>query len=158
MRVELTEGQQRVAQLAAERRFARRRSAGSSHRWNRGDDHSVEKERDAIGAEMAAGVSVGRGWVDSPEPDHDGDLGPGLQVRFTEHERGRLLLHESDEDDHLFILVTGQFPVYMVRGQISGAEGKRVGVVRELRPGRPCVCVEQHQLEPAPGPSRAALT
>lgn len=55
----------------------------------------------------------------------DGDIGPGLQVRGTKYAKGSLLVHDSDHDEHRFILVTGIYGVYDVRGWIYAKEGKQ---------------------------------
>ena len=139
-----------LAKTAGEGRYTRRREAGSEHRWNRGDDHTVELEIEAVGAEIAVGCSIGRRWEDVETPDYSGDVGEGVQVRHTQHGR-YLLLHgpesvasgeREDRDDHDFFLVTGMFPEYIVVGWATGARGKRIGEVKELQRGRPCICVD----------------
>jgi hypothetical protein len=157
--VTLTWPMQARARAAGEARYARRRAAGSKQRYGRrAADHSVALEVEAIAAEIAVGHLIGHVWVDTDRPDRDtGDVGAGVQVRQTRHLGGRLLLHGDDADDHAFFLVVGIFPSFVVAGWITGAAGKCVGVVRELQPGRPCICVEQAQLWPVeawPQPDR----
>lgn len=134
----------RLATEAGKRRFARR--SDNEHRWNRGDQHTVELEIEAIGAEIAVARAIGRDWVDSDRPDYDGDVGPGVQVRHTRYVSGRLLLHESDPDDHWYFLVTGDFPTFRVVGFVRGDVAKKVGKVLELQECRPAIAVEQHDL------------
>lgn len=54
-----------------------------------------------------------------------GDIGPGLQVRSTKYPKGSLLVHDKDDDDHAFILVTGRYGIYDIRGWIFAKEGKK---------------------------------
>lgn len=54
----------------------------------------------------------------------EGDIGPGLQVRGTKYNTGSLLVHQSDPDDDKFILVTGAYGVYDIRGWIHARDGK----------------------------------
>lgn len=77
----------------------------------------------------------------------DGDIGPGLQVRGTRYPKGSLLVHDSDVDDHKFILVTGIYGVYDVRGWIFASEGKDKALWREYK-GRGAYWVPQDKLRP----------
>lgn len=55
---------------------------------------------------------------------HEGDIAPGVQVRSTKYNTGSLLVHDKDLDDHRYILVTGAYGVYDLRGWIFASEGK----------------------------------
>lgn len=149
MEVILTTAEQAIAQEAGRRRYHTHRVYKSAHRWNRkANDHSIDKEVEAIGAEMACARALGLTWVDHNKPDPEGDLGPGIQVRHTRYRTGKLLLHKSDSDDHVFYLVTGNYPNFTIAGWITGERGKRMAINQELQPGRPCMCVDQRFLEP----------
>lgn len=152
MRVELTAEEQQLAREAGHRRYISR--LDSPHRWNRpAGDHTEAKEVESTGAEIAVARVLGVPWVEKGRPDPEGDIGEGVQVRHTIYAKGRLLLHADgdrpDNPEHIFYLVTGPFPTYEVVGFISGRRGMTIGVRRELQPGRPCIAVEQHQLEEA---------
>ena len=54
-----------------------------------------------------------------------GDIAAGIQVRGTRYPKGSLLIHDRDMDDHAYILVTGIYGVYDIRGWIWGKEGKK---------------------------------
>ena len=151
MRVVLTAEEQALATTAATARFARRRSNGSQHRWNRTDTHTTAKETEAIGAEIAAARATGRRWQDTDTPDHNGDIGEGIQVRHTQYQTGRLLIHPDDCDDHQFILVTGAYPDYTVAGWTTGRQAKQDEFWQELQRGRPCFAVPQRCLTPVGG-------
>jgi hypothetical protein len=47
------------------------------------------------------------------------------QVRSTELSEGCLLVHEEDQDDHVFILVTGVPPRLRIQGWTCGREAKK---------------------------------
>lgn len=55
----------------------------------------------------------------------EGDIAPGIQVRGTKYHSGSLLVHDKDLDDHAYILVTGVYGVYDIRGWIWAKEGKK---------------------------------
>lgn len=52
------------------------------------------------------------------------DLGLDLQVRHTEHWAGGLVVRPGESDEETFILVTGKFPVFHVRGYMLGYDAK----------------------------------
>jgi hypothetical protein len=58
-----------------------------------------------------------------------GDVG-NLQVRATEHERGCLILYDRDDANAVFVLVTGRFPEYIVRGWCYAHEGQQPRYVK----------------------------
>jgi hypothetical protein len=144
--VSLSYSDRALAARVGQERFDRRRGAGSEHRWARVDEHTAAKEIESIGAEIEAARAIGRDWVDRDSPDHDGDIGPGLQVRHTRYDGGHLILHPEDEDGHVFFLVTGSFPNLTVRGWIRASEGKRGEWWGELQRGRPAFNIPQHRL------------
>ena len=76
-----------------------------------------------------------------------GDIGPGLQVRGTKYATGSLLIHDKDVDDHVFILVTGLYGVYDIRGWIHARDGKLPSLWK-MHKGRGAYWVSQHWLKP----------
>lgn len=77
----------------------------------------------------------------------DGDIGPGLQVRGTKYSSGCLLVHDSDVDDHRFILVTGIYGVYDIRGWIFAKDGKKKSLWKVYK-DRGAYWVPQDKLRP----------
>lgn len=79
-----------------------------------------------------------------------GDAG-FLQVRWTSHKNGHLLMHQRDKDDVPYILVIGSYPEYVIQGWVMGKEGKQAkywqGPNSILVP-RPCYCIPQSELRP----------
>jgi len=141
VQITLDDGKQRIARTAAQGRFDRRKN--TRHRWGyQQNEHSIDVELDAIGAEIAAGLSIGVTWKDSSVPDSDGDLGERIQVRHTKWGTGRLLVHPEDKDDHCFILVRGKFPTFSIVGWMGGGEAKqRQWWTDPSRRGRWCYAV-----------------
>lgn len=147
IRVLLPDSERRLIEAVAIDRYARRRAKGSAHRWNRGAEHTIEKETEAIGAEVACAIALRLEWKDSAMPDSaDGDLGNGIEVRHTTHAQGHLLIYPEDNPAHTYFLVTGHYPDYMVIGFIRASLGKRVGKWSEMQAGRPCFMVGQKHL------------
>jgi hypothetical protein len=76
-----------------------------------------------------------------------GDIGPNLQVRGTKYSSGSLLVHDKDQDDHIFILVTGIYGVYDIRGWIKAKDGKLKKLWKEYK-NRGAYWVPQDRLKP----------
>jgi hypothetical protein len=52
------------------------------------------------------------------------DIEPNIDVKYTKHEQGRLLVRPDAKDDVKFVLVRGGMPNYELIGWIMGAEAK----------------------------------
>jgi hypothetical protein len=52
------------------------------------------------------------------------DVG-GFEIRGTHRHRGRLIVHPEDPDHGRYVLVTGEGPVFWIRGWILGRDAKR---------------------------------
>jgi hypothetical protein len=81
---------------------------------------------DIVGAlgEQVVAKATDRYWSGTVGTrDYDGDVGP-WHVRASEPHTNRLLVHDSDPDDGLFVFVTGRAPCLAVRGWILGADAK----------------------------------
>lgn len=99
--------------------------------------------------EAAAAKALGIPYEPYDGIDTDiGDIGPGLQVRGTKYAKGCLLIHPKDNDDHRFILVTGIYGVYDVRGWIHARDGKDEKFWRAVGNRPPTFWVEQDALQP----------
>jgi hypothetical protein len=73
--------------------------------------------------EMAVAKYLGLYWSGAIGNFYAADVGR-LQVRTTGHPNGRLILHEEDRDDHVFILATGRAPQFTIEGWLQGVLGK----------------------------------
>ena len=107
-----------------------------------------ENHAHAAGAEIAVARHLDRFWTPLAERPSElpGDIGNGIQVRYTKHERGRLILHERDRDEHWFVLVRGTFPEFSIVGGIQGRGGKRREWWTDPGTGRPAFFVPDDAL------------
>ena len=53
--------------------------------------------------------------------------GVGVEIRWTKHDHGGLIVYPHDDDDAIFVLAKGFAPAYRFVGWMTGAEGKQVG-------------------------------
>jgi hypothetical protein len=147
--VHLNDEEQAECVTAATKRFRYHTKKDTQHFYGK-QTRSIEEEVDSIGAEIATANVLGITWKDNENALVDreqGDLGDKIDVRFTKHINGRLLLHKRDFDDHLYFLTVGEFPRYEIIGYITGKRGKSIGEWKELQRGRPCYVIDQHQLK-----------
>ncbi len=75
------------------------------------------------------------------------DIGK-LQVRSTRYNSGSLLLHRTDKDDDVFILVIANDPEYTLAGWIAAKDGKQEKWWHDVGYKRPCFFVPQSALKP----------
>lgn len=95
--------------------------------------------------EMAVAKHYGKYWNGNIGNLKAHDVGH-LEVRTTRHENGRLILHKTDPDDAVFVLLTGECPSYTLRGWIRGADGKKTEFWDEPRAGRAAYFVPASKL------------
>jgi hypothetical protein len=101
-------------------------------------------------AEMVVAKLLGHYWSgDGPGNYKGADVSDNIQVRWTKHENGHLLVNERDNPSHFYFLVTGVAPIYELKGWIAGHKAKIQAYFRRIKPSRPpCYCVPQSDLEP----------
>jgi hypothetical protein len=126
--VTLTNAEMLTAAICGARRGVQGRVKGRRHRWNSQSDRAQwDDDIEGSGGELAVAKAFGMYPTgmggDAPEP---GDVGP-LEVRTTPRHDGRLILHPDDDDNRLFVLVTGSMPNYVIRGWIIAGDGKQPG-------------------------------
>ena len=129
--------------------------AGRSHRWGMTSENTdvwgVNIE--AMLAETALAKHCGVYHHLAPHGDRDkGDVfinGVPHEVRHTKYQNGCLLLHNGDQQDRKYWLITGAVGVYQIRGWILGAEGMLKKYWSEPQPGRGCYMVPQDRLSKA---------
>lgn len=105
--------------------------------------------------EMALAKALGRYWSGAGEGfGEDTDVG-GVQVRTRSKHSYELYVWPKDEDDAVYVLVTGAAPTFRVHGWIRGREAKREDWFKSL--GRaPAYFVPQSALKPFPSPKGAS--
>lgn len=74
------------------------------------------------------------------------DIGFALQVRSTRNPNGGLIIHERDNDDEVFILVTGGPTHYVLQGAMRAGDAKKDAYWRADWTD-PAWCVPQHALD-----------
>lgn len=74
--------------------------------------------------EMAVAKRLSVYWDGSINTWKANDL-PGLQVRTRSRHDYELIVRPDDDDQAVWVLVTGKCPEYRVRGWISGADAKQ---------------------------------
>lgn len=127
---------------------ALKRQRPSAHGYDEKDPWT--KHVEGAAAEMAVAKVTNRYWSPLKAGALYGgpvDVGRMIQVRQTKRGDGCLLLHRSDADDHVFVLVIGSPPSFDVVGWIKAKDGKRPEFWRTFT-GRPAFFVPQEALRP----------
>jgi len=95
--------------------------AGRRHRFGANEAQAWDRHIEGAAGELAVAKTLGIYW---PGVGRLGgpDVGT-LQVR-TARPGGRLIVHPSDADTDVFILVTGYLPEFTVQGWLYGHEAK----------------------------------
>jgi hypothetical protein len=143
--VELTAQEVQIAALAAVIRTGTALTNALQHRYGYDGSNSWQVEVESSCAELAVCKALGVYWSGLEGPGAR-DV-KGCEVRHTERDHGRLILHPSDPDDVPFVLVTGRRGSYDLRGWIYGIDGKKdIYWDDPTRKGRPAFFVPQHAL------------
>jgi hypothetical protein len=122
--------------------------AGRHHRYGcqQADGWTVNIEG-ACG-EMALAKLLGMFWSGAIGDLSAADVGH-LQVRTTAHATGCLVLHPTDKDAEIFVLMVGTAPAFRAAGWCYGHEGKRERFWRDpTGKNRPAFFVPQKLLRP----------
>lgn len=123
---------QRDAYRVGLNRHAAARARGGVHKWNWdvwGPDEATKRDIDGQSAvaEMLVAEATGRRWLSDgnvPDAPLAGDVEGGLQVRWTEHLHGHLIVHDEDPDGLIAVLVVGRAPNMQAIGWINCIEAK----------------------------------
>lgn len=142
----------KYSKMGAERcASALARQRKGAHGFNR-DNERWQIDVEGVLAEAAVAKALGveyKATVDALDTKA-GDI-PGLstplQVRSTKYTSGSLLIHHKDDDDHRFVLVTGIYGTYEIRGWIFAKFGKHDKLWRQYK-GRGAFWVPQDMLHP----------
>lgn len=88
------------------------------------EDSSWGNEMDGVCAEFAWCKYLGLFWTGvSGLRAKDGG---GMEVRWTKHAHGGLIVYPHDNDDSVYVLAKGNAPTYRFVGWLTGAEAKRL--------------------------------
>jgi len=113
-----------------------------------GRDNAWQKHISGALGEMAVANALDRYWSGALGDLRAADIGDRVEVRTTPYGNGKLILHKTDPDDHWFFLVTGRDGVYIVRGFLQAAAGKKDKYWLDPGTGRPAYFVPQADLRP----------
>jgi hypothetical protein len=77
-------------------------------------------------AERAVAKWLNMPWTGAIETGDfkDADVGDSVQVRYTIHANGGLLLYPKDRDAHYYVLTAGGYGTYQLIGWMKGSAGK----------------------------------
>lgn len=134
--------------IAAQAGCLRRIAAVKHHRQHNNGVPTIDMwgmDIEGAAAELVVAKWLGKYWnsvADDPT-QLEGDVGR-YQVRHTRRIDGRLILHDKDKNDAVFVLVVGQYPNYYICGWTDGATGKQQQYWRNGE--RPAFFVPQYAL------------
>jgi hypothetical protein len=104
-----------------------------------------QRDIEGASAEVAFAKAMNLYWAPSQGGQGNSPAGDvaGWEVRWTARAGGRLLVHRSDRDDAPYVLVTGTWPKYRIRGYMLGrdAKAKRYWTTTGTFASRPCFAV-----------------
>jgi hypothetical protein len=133
-----------AVQRQIENLFAGRRDAHGASR-----DVGWSLHIEGAAGEMAFAKWAGLYWSGNIGNLSADDVG-ATQVRTRSRHDYDLILHPSDPDNRVFVLVTGTAPEFRLVGWIWGGEGKRPEFWSDPARGRPAFFVPQSALHPMP--------
>jgi hypothetical protein len=100
------------------------------------DDEGWSKHVEGACGEVAAAKVLGRFWSPTANAFSAPDIGRKIGVRTRSRHDYDLNIRPSDKPDHVYVLVTGRAPNFIVRGYMLGADARRDEWLRDYG-GRP---------------------
>ena len=108
-----------VVRYASTAKNRQMRGIQTMNTWQR-----ILLDAEAAGAEMAVAKYLGIYW--GADFGHNGvDIAPNIDVKFTKHLTGRLLVFTDADPDRKYVLVTGEMPTYNIIGWMLGHDAKK---------------------------------
>lgn len=111
--------------------------------------HMWTQDIEAAAAELAVALYLDLPW-NGEQPLAPVDVGRNIQVRHTQRSGGCLIVHGTERDQDIFVLVTGDMGRYKLRGWLEGAACKQQRYLFTPPSGRTAYFVPQDQLAPMP--------
>lgn len=149
MQIELNASQMMIANLVASMRQIQNIKENRKDRYTSEQGGKVtntwQKNAESCMAEMAVAKALGIYWDGNVGNRKAADVGP-YQVRHTEHEHGRLILHPPDNSEDVFILVIGENGNYKLAGWLWARDGKKPEYWSDPTKGRPAFFVPKSAL------------
>jgi hypothetical protein len=118
------------------------------NRYGATDDEAWRLHIEGAAGEMAVAKYIGKFWSGNLGNLRAADVGDHLQVRTRAGGYTSLILHPSDPDDDIFVLVMGRAPSFCLQGWLRGGQGKHQSYWRDPAGGRPAFFVPLDVLEP----------
>ena len=153
MKLVLTEQQYAKAEGIGRKRqqAALDKKRPSAHGYNESNPLKVHIQ--GASAELGISLITGKEWhaylEDLAGERKPPDVGNRLQVRSTDYRSGHLLVHPSDDDQDVFILVVVNGRNLEIKGWMTGAEAKDEKYWGDrFNNGRPAYWVPQRNLRP----------
>lgn len=158
MELSLGPDQVRIAKVVGSARYQSCRAAGSKDVHYEHDASAEFQDHNAAGAEIAVCVALGAWWEATSakgSENKEADVRRGeetFQVRWSKYPRGFLPLYPDDNNEDVFIFVTGSLPTFRVVGFIKANEVKDSAHWSEVNPRNgqrlfcPCYLIEQKEL------------
>jgi hypothetical protein len=100
-------------------------------------------------AEMAVSKYLDYYWWGRVGNYNASDVSQSIEVRHSANHKHRLILHDRDNDNSPFILVTGGIGQYILQGWIMGKDGKQPQYYKDpTGNNRPAYFVPREVLKP----------
>jgi hypothetical protein len=142
----LTPAEVLIGGLVADMRLVQNMKWGTKHKYGASLVGRFERDGDGACSEQATAKWLDRHWNGNIGDKHAADIGDDIDVKHTNHDDGKLIVHPDSHDDWYYVLVTGTVPTFTVRGWLFGREAKQQQFWAELQPNRPAFCVPQDML------------
>jgi len=128
--VALNEEQQKMAIEvgSARREAAIKRSRPQPHGVPRSKDGAkielLDLDVQSSGAELAVAIASGQKWnceiINDSLHNAPCDVGDNIEVRWSSHPGAHLIIYKENDPNRTYVLVTGSFPNYEIKGYIRG--------------------------------------
>jgi hypothetical protein len=118
----LTDVEIELANLVGKMQFEEVVRKSSRGKWPDADGKKTAIE--AAAGEVACAKFLNQYWIAGVNTYHRPDVGVNIQVRTTKYPNGHLPFRPSNNDpvDHVYYLVTGEIPTFVVVGWILGRD------------------------------------
>ena len=148
--VTLTPAELMISAHVANMRRVNSVKVGRPNRYGFDGDNAWDVDIKGACAECAVSKYLGRYWIGMGTIGkvRACDVAPGVEVRWSKHATGCLILHPEDSDRSPFVFVTGSDLVYTLHGWIPGCDGKQRKWWTDPKQGRPAYFVTQSALRP----------
>lgn len=138
--VTLTASELTTAAMIGVRRQVQNLVRGRQDAHGRGPEDGWTPHIEGACGEMAVAKWMGLYWSGNMGELAADDVG-GLQVRTASAVDSRLIVHPSDPDDRVFVLVTGRAPNFVLQGWLMGRDAKDPAFWVDPGTGRPAFFV-----------------